>query len=269
MKKDHVFYMQKALAAARRSLKNNEVPIGAVVVDLHGRILGTGQNRMEAKGCQTGHAEVEAITKATKKRKNWRLTSCWIYVTLEPCLMCYGLIRLSRLEGLVYGAKSPLFGASVANRALLDEDQKEFIVVQGLKEQESTDILRVFFKQAREKKRIAVKQRRDFLEQIKAGLLAKKEELAQQVQSLSDGNISDQQVKDTGDEALSLSMDKLQSSIQATELGEIHHIDEALERIAVGDYGICVDCGGQISSQRLEYYPYAARCIVCQETFEG
>ncbi len=78
----------------------------------------------------------------------------------------------------------------------------------------------------------------------------------------------DQQVKDQGDEALSLSMEKLNTSLQQEEIEELRHIEEALSRVEKGTYGICIECSGQIAPQRLEYFPYAARCITCQEAFE-
>jgi DnaK suppressor protein len=114
-----------------------------------------------------------------------------------------------------------------------------------------------------------VKQRREFLERTRQRLLDKKEYMSQQIEMLSREKVSDQQVKDTGDEALSLTMEKLQSSLQSSELDELKLIDQALNRIDRGEYGVCVDCGEQISAQRLEFYPYAARCIVCQEAMEG
>lgn len=101
--------MHKALLQARLAYKKNEVPVGAVIV-CKGEIVARAHNLVEFSGCQCSHAEVLAIRKACKKLKRWRLDDCWIYVTLEPCLMCLGLIQLSRLEGLVYGAKSPQFG---------------------------------------------------------------------------------------------------------------------------------------------------------------
>lgn len=152
MKKEHDFYMKKALSYAEKAFKSEEVPIGAIVIDEDGKVIGRGANQIEKLGCQTGHAEVRAIKQATKNKKNWRLNGCWIYVTLEPCLMCYGLIRLSRIEGIVYAAYSPLFGAFTNNRALLEVAREEVRIEQGLKESESLVMLKKFFKHAREKR---------------------------------------------------------------------------------------------------------------------
>jgi DnaK suppressor protein len=114
-----------------------------------------------------------------------------------------------------------------------------------------------------------VKQRENFIEKMKAQLLDKKEELSQQIKQLSQEKINDGQAKDSGDEASVVSMEKLQNSLQSNELGELNLIDAALARITLGEYGSCLDCGETISQQRLEYYPYAARCIVCQEVVEN
>jgi DnaK suppressor protein len=114
-----------------------------------------------------------------------------------------------------------------------------------------------------------VKQRQAFLEAVKKRLLARRDEITKSLASLSEEKVADKQVKDVGDEALSLSMEKLTNTLQMTELDEIKNIDEALARLTRGEYGICVDCGGHISDKRLEASPYSARCIVCQEALEG
>jgi DnaK suppressor protein len=113
-----------------------------------------------------------------------------------------------------------------------------------------------------------MKQRRELLEKIKIKLLRKREEMTQQLTSHTQGSAFEGQVKDSADEALSLSLEKLQDSLQQTDIDELRLIDQALERIEKGEYGLCVDCNQHISPQRLEHYPYAARCIVCQEAAE-
>lgn len=114
-----------------------------------------------------------------------------------------------------------------------------------------------------------MKKRKEFLEKIKTKLFERRAQLSQQIDTLASQPVSDKQVMDTGDEALSLTMEKLQSSLQAAEISELKLIDEALERIDKGEYGICIDCDDHISEARLNYYPYAARCIVCQEAVES
>lgn len=148
--------MNKALAQARLALKRGEVPVGAVLVDSQGVIIARGFNKIEAKKSQLAHAECAVIAQATKKLQGWRLDGYWLYVTLEPCLMCFGLITLSRISGVVYGAKSPLFGAS-RSVGVLEKDplgmQSRLRVFGGLKENESAAILKLFFKQARQMKK--------------------------------------------------------------------------------------------------------------------
>lgn len=92
--------------------------------------------------------------------------------------------------------------------------------------------------------------------------------MSSQLLKLSQEKVSDGQVQDSGDEALSISMENLQNSLQENEMGELRLLESALERIEKGEYGICIDCGEQISERRLETFPYAARCIVCQEAYE-
>jgi len=119
-----------------------------------------------------------------------------------------------------------------------------------------------------EKKGDVVKQRQMLFEKIREKLLERQVELTRDIEHLSHEEVSDRQVMDSGDEALTLSLEKLQSSLEKTEINELHLIDQALERLQTGEYGICIDCGNLISQHRLEYYPYAARCIVCQEAIE-
>ena len=114
-----------------------------------------------------------------------------------------------------------------------------------------------------------MKQRQTFLKKIKERLLQRQEELSREIEQLSNEEVSDRQVMDSGDEALSLSLEKLQSSLQQTEIDELKLIEQALERLERGEYGICIDCGELISQQRLEHSPYVPRCIVCQEAAES
>jgi DnaK suppressor protein len=113
-----------------------------------------------------------------------------------------------------------------------------------------------------------VKQRAEFIEKIKRALVKRKAEIEGQLSLQSHEKLTDGVVQDTADEVQSLSMENLQSSLQRTEIGELHLMDDALGRINRGEYGVCIDCGEPISEKRLENFPYAARCIVCQEAFE-
>lgn len=114
-----------------------------------------------------------------------------------------------------------------------------------------------------------MKQREEFLKQMRNKLLAKRADLSRLLEDISREATSDGQVKDSADEAHESLMSKLQVSIEEAELNEIKQIDDALERVERGEYGICVQCSEPISSKRLEIYPYAPRCISCQESLEG
>lgn len=104
-------YMRRALVLARRALDTGDVPVGCVVADEDGTILGEGWNRREAAGDALAHAEVEAIRRACAARGGWNLHGCSLYVTLEPCPMCAGAIINSRIKSVYYGAKDEKAGA--------------------------------------------------------------------------------------------------------------------------------------------------------------
>jgi DnaK suppressor protein len=114
-----------------------------------------------------------------------------------------------------------------------------------------------------------MKERGSFLHQVKSDLVSRRDELLQLIEEQSDKegkNIGD--IKDVADEVSSLTMDKLQNSIEEAEISELKLIDEALERIDKDAYGVCIECSHEIQVKRLEYFPYAARCIGCQEALE-
>jgi tRNA(adenine34) deaminase len=148
--KDH-FFMHKALKLAHKAYSLDEVPIGAIAVDCQGTIIGRGYNLVEKKHTQRAHAEVIALEQAAKKKKDWRLEGCWLYVTLEPCTMCMGLIQLSRLQGVVYAASSPLFGYLDSSTTSFVYRKDTPIIIAGVGAQESAQLLRLFFKEKRKK----------------------------------------------------------------------------------------------------------------------
>ncbi len=137
---------------ARVAFKHDEVPIGAIVVDKDGQIIGRGYNRTEHDGCQLGHAEIRAIQKACKKIDGWRLDGCTIYISLEPCLMCFGLITLSRIRHIVFGSRSPLFGSGLDNMDGFPLYKKGLVIVGNILEQDSVQLLQQFFKKRRSEK---------------------------------------------------------------------------------------------------------------------
>lgn len=103
-------YMRRALVLARRALSTGDVPVGCVVADADGAIIGEGWNRREAEGDALAHAEVEAIRSACRRRGGWNLHGCTLYVTLEPCPMCAGAMLMAQLGQCVYGAADPRLG---------------------------------------------------------------------------------------------------------------------------------------------------------------
>ena len=103
--------MRLAIAQAQEALASDDVPVGAVVLDGSGAVLGTGRNVREAAADPTGHAEVVALREAAAARGEWRLSGCTLVVTLEPCTMCAGAVVLSRVDRLVFGAYDDALGA--------------------------------------------------------------------------------------------------------------------------------------------------------------
>lgn len=143
--------MREALTEARAALATGDVPIGAVVVDPDGVVLGRGRNVREADADPTGHAEVVALRQAAGARGEWRLEGCTLVVTLEPCAMCAGAAVLSRVDRVVFGAFDPKAGAVgslwdlVRDRRLNHRPE----VVSGVLADESTALLDDFFRDQR------------------------------------------------------------------------------------------------------------------------
>ena len=138
---------------AKLAFENDEVPVGAVVVN-NGEIIGRGFNQVIEKNSISSHAEINAINQASQFIKNYRLKNCDIYVTLEPCHMCAKAIVDARLSHLYYGAKEPKTGAIESIDKFLDrEDINHHVVFSGghMKD-ESSELLKKFFKSKRAKK---------------------------------------------------------------------------------------------------------------------
>jgi tRNA(adenine34) deaminase len=147
--KNDLYYMQQALEQAQKALGCDEVPIGAIVVDAQGTIIGRGYNQVSRRSQQSAHAEMIAINKASKKIKDWRLNGATMYSTLEPCLMCMGLIQLSRVDKVVFGARSHLFGFRLDKAGEIRLYNKDIEIVEGVLAAEAIEILQRFFKQKR------------------------------------------------------------------------------------------------------------------------
>ncbi len=108
---DPTIFMQEALALARQAASCDEVPVGAVVVNPEGIIIGRGFNQPIGRADPTAHAEIVALRDAATSVGNYRLPGCTLYVTLEPCLMCVGAMFHARLSRVVFGARDPKTGA--------------------------------------------------------------------------------------------------------------------------------------------------------------
>ncbi len=143
-------YMREALALAEKAVSSGDVPVGAVVVDSDGCIIGRGRNRREECRSAVRHAEIEAIEEACRVRGSWRLDGCTLYVTLEPCPMCAGAVINARIPVLVYGAREAQTGScgSVLN---LFEERYGFrpAIYAGVLGDECAALMRTFFEELR------------------------------------------------------------------------------------------------------------------------
>lgn len=136
-----------ALEQARLALATDDVPVGAVVVDAGGTVIGVGRNEREALGDPTAHAEVIALRAAAAHRGEWRLSGCTLVVTLEPCTMCAGAAVLARVDRIVFGAVDEKAGAVGSLWDVVRDRRQNHRpeVVAGVRAQECADLLRTFF----------------------------------------------------------------------------------------------------------------------------
>jgi len=141
--------MRDALTEARAS--EPDVPVGAVVLDASGALIGRGRNRREALADPTAHAEIEAIRAAGRVIGDWRLSECTLVVTLEPCTMCAGAMLAGRVRRLVYGARDPRAGAAGSVWDVLHDPRlgPAVEVLGGVLEEECAELLRDFFSRRR------------------------------------------------------------------------------------------------------------------------
>jgi tRNA(adenine34) deaminase len=141
--------MREALAEAAAA--GEDVPVGAVVLDGAGNIIGRGHNRREAQADPTAHAEVVAIRAAGLAAGSWRLDDCTLVATLEPCTMCAGALLAGRLRRLVYGARDPRAGAAGSVWDVLHDSRlgEPVEVLSGILEAECSTLLREFFARRR------------------------------------------------------------------------------------------------------------------------
>lgn len=141
--------MQLALLQAQKALALGEVPIGAIVVDEHGQVIGTGYNLVETNQTQTAHAEILALIQAAKEIGDWRLQNCVLYSTLEPCAMCMSAIVMSRVRCLVFAAASPIFGYRVDKQIGFTLYNCPIEIHEGILAADAKALLRIFFESCR------------------------------------------------------------------------------------------------------------------------
>ena len=145
-----ILFMQRALELAKEAQKNNEVPVGAVVV-FNNKIIGEGKNASISVCDPTAHAEIIALRNAAANINNYRLIDATLYVTLEPCVMCVGAMIHARIKRLVFGAYDPKAGA-IESVYTINQDKKlnHYIETEsGILAEESSTILKDFFKSKR------------------------------------------------------------------------------------------------------------------------
>ncbi len=141
------FYMYRALDQAHLAFTQGEVPVGAVVVDAEGNIIGVGHNAPIASCDPSGHAEIRALREAGKQLGNYRLEGCTLFVTLEPCMMCAGAMVHARLSRLVYGATEPRTGMVESKANLLAQPwfNHQVAVTRGVLAVPAKKLLKQFF----------------------------------------------------------------------------------------------------------------------------
>ena len=147
---DDSSFMSLAIQEAEKAFTNNEVPVGAIIVQQN-KIIGKGRNRVIENQNVSSHAEIEAIIDASKKVKNYRLNKSTIYISLEPCHMCVKAIVDARIDEIVFAAPEPKTGSIISIDNLLDRISFNHKVSYryGLMKEESSKLLKDFFKNRR------------------------------------------------------------------------------------------------------------------------
>jgi len=147
VQQDDLFWMGRALELARIAERNGEVPVGALVLDAGGDLVGEGWNQPITRHDPTAHAEIVALRAAAQALGNYRLPGTTLYVTLEPCPMCAGAIVHARIERVVFAASDPRTGAASSVFNLLDNDKlnHRVMIEGGLMQADSSRLLQDFF----------------------------------------------------------------------------------------------------------------------------
>lgn len=143
--------MQRAIAVAQEALASGDVPVGALIINQSGEVVGRGKNQRESESDPTAHAEIVAIRSATQSQKNWRLDGHTLVVTLEPCAMCAGAIAQSRIKTLIFGAWDEKAGAVGSVWDVLRDPRSplQVEVISGIMESECAQLLTDFFSDLR------------------------------------------------------------------------------------------------------------------------
>lgn len=151
--RNDAYYMSLAIKEAFKAKDLDEVPVGAIIVK-DNKVISKGYNLREKDNSVISHAEINAIKKANKKLKSWRLEECTLYVTLEPCIMCAGAIIQSRFKRVVFGTRDPKGGAFVSSIDVQKADNLNWKVeiTEGVLQEECSLILKEYFKEKRNKK---------------------------------------------------------------------------------------------------------------------
>ena len=145
-----VTFMHQAIKLAKKGRELNEVPVGAIVT-FKGEIIGKGYNQCIQNQDPTAHAEIIAMRAAAKHIGNYRLNECNLYVTLEPCLMCFGACVHARISKLIYGADDLKIGAVKSNLEQIYSTKlnHKFEIISGILKEECAEVLSSFFKEKR------------------------------------------------------------------------------------------------------------------------
>ena len=143
-------WMKVAINEANLAMNENEIPVGSVLV-LNEKIIAKAHNQPIGNNDPTAHAEIQVLRKAGKQQKNYRLVGSTLYVTLEPCAMCFGAMIHARIERIVFGAKDPKTGVcgSCMNLNEANFFNHKISITSGILEKESSELLKLFFKSRR------------------------------------------------------------------------------------------------------------------------
>lgn len=148
---DHIWNMSVALEEAEKAFREDEVPIGAVIVNEDNKIIAKAYNQKEGPNNPLGHAELLAIKTASEELGNWRLSKCTLYVTIEPCPMCLAAMIQARISKVVFGAYD-LKGGALSLNYNLYKDQRlnhNFSVIGGVKHYDCASLMSFFFQEKR------------------------------------------------------------------------------------------------------------------------